>query len=32
MEKEIINYEPINLDSRAYRFFPTGILIFKIEK
>ena len=24
MEKEIINYEPIELDSKAYRFFPTS--------
>ena len=32
MEKEIINYGPIELDSKAYRFFPTGNLFIHTDK
>jgi len=32
MEKEISNYGPIELDQRAYRFFPSGNKSIKNRK
>lgn len=29
MEKEIANYGPIELEPKAYRFFPTGKKLIK---